>query len=100
MLIQCIAHKMLTDFTLMYTATVGVILRRDAESSSSKGASPRARTPSARRDGGKQAGALFRYARLLMMPAPTAVWQAVHYLRLQRRYPPANVSGLPTSQPS
>ncbi|KAK9830284.1 hypothetical protein WJX72_010812 [[Myrmecia] bisecta] len=30
-LVQCIALKMLTDFTLMYSSCVGVLLKRDAE---------------------------------------------------------------------
>ena len=75
-LLQCIALKMLTDFTLMYTATVGVILRRDAESLSYKGGSPRARTPAARRDSSKQTGALFRCARSLMPPYSHALHAA------------------------
>lgn len=30
-LIQCLALKMLTDFTLMYSSCVGVLLKRDGE---------------------------------------------------------------------
>lgn len=30
-LIQCLAMKMLTDFTLMYSSCVGVLLKRDGE---------------------------------------------------------------------
>lgn len=58
-LMQCIAMKMLTDFTLMYTSTVGVVLRRDAEPWHKAG-SPRAKTP--RKDAAKHTGALFRQA--------------------------------------
>ena len=56
-LVQCIALKMLTDFTLMYTSCIGVISRRDAEVAT-RGASPTAR--GVRPDGDKPAGALFR----------------------------------------
>ena len=46
MLVQCIALKMLTDFTLMYSACVGVLLRRDAELGSGvRGLSPKAAVP-------------------------------------------------------
>ena len=37
---QCMVLKMLTDFTLMYNACVGVILKRDAEGLGPKGGSP------------------------------------------------------------
>ena len=37
---QCMVLKMLTDFTLMYNACVGVILKRDAEGLGAKGGSP------------------------------------------------------------
>ena len=30
-LVQCLALKMLTDFTLMYSSCVGVLLKRDGE---------------------------------------------------------------------
>ena len=30
-LIQCLAMKMLTDFTLMYSSCVGVLLKRDGD---------------------------------------------------------------------
>lgn len=30
-LVQCVALKMLTDFTLMYSSCVGVLLKRDGE---------------------------------------------------------------------
>lgn len=56
-LIQCIALKMLTDFTLMYNSTVGVILRRDAELVAGKGCSPR-KTP--RKEAHKHTGVLLR----------------------------------------
>ena len=38
--VQCMVLKMLTDFTLMYNACVGVILKRDAEGLGPKGGSP------------------------------------------------------------
>ena len=38
--VQCMVLKMLTDFTLMYNACVGVILKRDAEGLGLKGGSP------------------------------------------------------------
>ena len=38
--VQCMVLKMLTDFTLMYNACVGVILKRDAEGLGAKGGSP------------------------------------------------------------
>ena len=38
--VQCMVLKMLTDFTLMYNACVGVILKRDAEGMGARGASP------------------------------------------------------------
>ncbi|CAL8470976.1 g10518 [Coccomyxa elongata] len=40
MMVQCIALKMLTDFTLMYNACVGVLLKRDAEGTRGRGSSP------------------------------------------------------------
>ena len=55
-LVQCICLKMLTDFTLMYTSAIGLVLRRDAECASAK-FSPRAKTPS---KAGKQTGMLLR----------------------------------------
>lgn len=55
-LIQCICLKMLTDFTLMYTSAIGLVLRRDAESMSAK-FSPRAKTPG---KAPKQTGLLLR----------------------------------------
>lgn len=58
MLVQCIALKMLTDFTLMYTSAVGLILRRDAEAPT-RGGSPRGKTP--RKDAPRQTGVLLRY---------------------------------------
>eukprot|EP00884_Botryococcus_braunii_P008520 jgi/Botrbrau1/1766/Bobra.0217s0021.1 len=58
MMLQCLVLRMLTDFTLMYTACVGVLLKRDAEAMSGVlakrnetepgypfGDSPAARTP-------------------------------------------------------
>jgi hypothetical protein len=57
-LVQCIALKMLTDFTLMYTSAVGLILRRDAETPA-RGGSPRGKTP--RKDAPKHTGVLLRY---------------------------------------
>jgi len=63
-LVQCMALKMLTAFTLRYGACTGVLLRRDAEGGS-RGCSPTPRTPGAR--GGAEppagAGALFRCGR-------------------------------------
>ena len=43
-LVQCICLKMLTDFTLMYTSAIGLVLRRDADCLAVK-QSPRAKTP-------------------------------------------------------
>lgn len=56
-LVQCICLKMLTDFTLMYTSAVGLVLRRDLEGASAK-LSPRLKTPSSRPH--KQPGMLLR----------------------------------------
>ena len=47
---QCMVLKMLTDFTLMYNACVGVILKRDAEGLGARGSSPPV-TPSAKAAG-------------------------------------------------
>ena len=47
---QTMVLKMLTDFTLMYNACVGVILKRDAEGMGTKGGSPPV-TPSAKSAG-------------------------------------------------
>ena len=54
---QCIALKMLTDFTLMYTSAVGLVLRRDADAAT-RGGSPRSKTP--RKDTPRQTGVLLR----------------------------------------
>ena len=43
-LVQCIALKMLTDFTLMYTLAVGLVIRRDADAAI-RGCSPCSKTP-------------------------------------------------------
>ena len=40
LMVQCIALKMLTEFTLMYNACVGVLLKRDAEGTRGRGSSP------------------------------------------------------------
>ena len=56
-LVQCIALKMLTDFTLMYTSAVGLVLRRDADAAT-RGGSPRSKTP--RKDAPRQTGVLLR----------------------------------------
>ena len=49
-MVQCMVLKMLTDFTLMYNACVGVILKRDAEGLGARGSSPPV-TPSAKAAG-------------------------------------------------
>jgi hypothetical protein len=49
MLVQCIALKMLSDFTLMYNSCVGVLLKRDAEGPRGRGSSPPC-TPAAKAD--------------------------------------------------
>ena len=56
--VQCMVLKMLTDFTLMYNACVGVILKRDAEGLGARGGSPPV-TPSAKA-GGAVKSILFR----------------------------------------
>jgi hypothetical protein len=40
LMVQCIALKMLTEFTLMYNACVGVLLKRDVEGTRGRGSSP------------------------------------------------------------
>lgn len=57
-LIQCICLKMLTDFTLMYTAAIGLVLRQDSDFAVVKN-SPRAKTPG---KAPKQVGVLLRLA--------------------------------------
>ena len=57
-LVQCICLKMLTDFTLMYTSAIGLVLRRDADCLAVK-QSPRAKTPG---KAPKQPGMLLKYA--------------------------------------
>lgn len=54
---QCIALKMLTDFTLMYTSAVGLVLRRDSEATN-RGGSPRGKTPA--KNVPRQTGVLLR----------------------------------------
>ena len=56
MLVQCICLKMLTDFTLMYTSAIGLVLRRDADYLAVK-QSPRAKTPG---KAPKQSGVLLK----------------------------------------
>lgn len=58
MVVQCIALKMLTDFTLMYNSCVGVLLKRDSDGTRGRGSSPPA-TPAAKSDSPVQ-GLLFR----------------------------------------
>ena len=65
---QCMVLKMLTDFTLMYNACVGVILKRDAEGLGARGGSPPV-TPSAKA-GGAVKSILFRQVhRFLLLQA-------------------------------
>ena len=54
-LVQCLALKMLTDFTLMYSSCVGVLLKRDGEIAAKESG---AKTPGKGAQTG--AGALFK----------------------------------------
>lgn len=58
-MVQCIALKMLTDFTLMYNACVGVLLKRDAEGTRGRGSSPPS-TPAAPKTDSPAQSLLFR----------------------------------------
>lgn len=53
-LIQCLALKMLTDFTLMYSSCVGVLLKRDGDTASKESGQ---KTPA---KGAQASGGLFK----------------------------------------
>ncbi|BDA45426.1 probable E3 ubiquitin-protein ligase HUWE1 [Coccomyxa sp. Obi] len=72
MTVQCIALKMLTDFTLMYNACVGVLLKRDAEGTRGRGSSPPS-TPAAPKADSPAQSLLFRHVmhrHLVYIPEP------------------------------
>ena len=79
--VQCMVLKMLTDFTLMYNACVGVILKRDAEGLGAKGGSPPV-TPSVK--SGKSVSwaksVLFRYVNIIFRPGGHGLQLSPHLL--------------------
>lgn len=58
-LIQCLALKMLTDFTLMYSSCIGVLLKRDGEVATKEAS---LKTPA---KGTHVSGGLFKYVSIL-----------------------------------